>query len=86
MVKLSRYISEDENNVKQEELQVYNDNKTTVYTYVKNFIDLLEQELKVELANNENFVYGMVEYSRQAFHILKLLPRIKVPEKKHISI
>ncbi|BCC48268.1 hypothetical protein bcgnr5378_18950 [Bacillus cereus] len=82
MVKLSRYISEDENNVKQEELQVYNDNKTTVYTYVKNFIDLLEQELKVELANNENFVYGMVEYSRQAFHILKLLPRIKVPEKE----
>ncbi|ARO21822.1 capsule biosynthesis protein (plasmid) [Bacillus tropicus] len=81
MVKLSRYVSKDENNLKQEELVLYKEGKSTTYTYVKNFISILEQELKIDLNNNEEFVYGMIEYCREAFHILKFIPILKAPEK-----
>ncbi|MGI2728964.1 BglG family transcription antiterminator [Bacillus cytotoxicus] len=81
VVKLSRYINNSGNTLKQEELLLYKEGKTIFYKCVNDFIRLLEQELKIELANSDDFVYGIVEYCRQTYHILKFLPRIKAPEK-----
>ncbi|AWC30238.1 BglG family transcription antiterminator [Bacillus cytotoxicus] len=81
IIKLSSYVSENETNSKREELTLYTEGKIQAYVYIKNFIDMLEQELQMDLASHEDFVYGMIEYCRNTFYILKFLPRIKAPEK-----
>ncbi|EMA6344660.1 transcription antiterminator [Bacillus cytotoxicus] len=81
IIKLLSYVSENETNSKKEELMLYKAGEIQAYVYVREFIDTLEQELQMDLASHEDFVYGMIEYCRNTFHILKFLPRIKAPEK-----
>lgn len=82
IVKLSRYVSVNQANLRREELKLYKEGKIQAYTYISEFIHILEREVKIDLASDEDFVYGMVDYCRHTFYKLMFLPKIIMPEKE----
>ena len=80
-IKMARYTVTDQEKSRKEELIHYKEGKISAYLHITRFIHLLEQEAGIELANDDEFVYGMIEYSRRLFYKLKFLSNLKRPKK-----
>ncbi|PEA01898.1 BglG family transcription antiterminator [Bacillus cereus] len=80
-LKLSRYKINDQEKSKQEELMHYKEGKIRSYLRIAHFIQLLEQEIGIKLKDDDEFIYGMIDYCRRFFYKLVIKPNIKRPKK-----
>ena len=80
-IKIARYKVNDPEKSRKEELMHYKEGKIIAYLPVNRFIHLLEQAVGIELATDDEFIYGMIEYSRRLVYKLKFMSNLKRPKK-----
>lgn len=80
-LKISRYKINDHEKSKREELMHYKEGKILSYLPIAHFIQLLEQEVGIKLKNDDEFIYGMINYCRRFFYKLLLKSNLKRPKK-----
>ncbi|MED1407268.1 helix-turn-helix domain-containing protein, partial [Bacillus mycoides] len=81
VLKISRYKINDQEKSKQEELLHYKEGKIRSYLSIAHFIQLLEQEVGIKLKDDDEFIYGMINYCRRFFYKLLLKSNLKRPMK-----
>lgn len=80
-LKISSYKINDQENSKKEELMHYKEGKIRSYLAIAYFIQLLEQEVGIKLKEDDEFIYGMINYCRRFFYKLLLKTNLKRPKK-----
>ena len=80
-IKISRYKINDQEKAKQEELMHYKEGKIRSYIPIARFIQLLEQEVGIKLKDDDEFIYGMINYCRRFFYKLLLKSNLQRPKK-----
>lgn len=80
-LKVSRYKINDQEKSKKEELMHYKEGKIRSYLPIAHFIQLLEQEVGIKLKDDDEFIYGMIDYCRRFFYKLLLKSNLKRPKK-----
>ncbi|QIW21914.1 BglG family transcription antiterminator [Bacillus thuringiensis] len=80
-LKIARYKMNNHEKSKQEELMHYKEGKIHSYLPIVHFIQLLEQEVGVKLKDNDEFIYGMIDYCRRLFYKLRFMPYLKRPNR-----
>lgn len=80
-LKIARYKVNDQEKSKKEELMHYKEGKIRSYLPIAHFIQLLEQEVGIKLKDDDEFIYGMIEYCRRFFYKLLLKSNLKRPKK-----
>ena len=84
-IRMARYEINDQDKSIREELLHYKEGKISSYLHVARFIHLLEQEVGIELENDDEFVYGMIDYSRRLFYKIRFMSNLKRPNKSTTS-
>ncbi len=59
----------------------YKEGKIRSYLPIAHFIQLLEQEVGIKLKDDDEFIYGMIDYCRRFFYKLLLKSNLKRPKK-----
>lgn len=80
-LKVARYKINDYEKSKQEELMYYKEGIVSSYFPVTHFIQLLEQEVGIKLKDDDEFIYGMIDYCRRFFYKMVLNSNLKKPRK-----
>ncbi|HDR7367075.1 BglG family transcription antiterminator [Bacillus toyonensis] len=80
-LKIARYKVNDQEKSKKEELMHYKEGKIRSYLAIAHFIQLLEQEVGIKLKDDDEFIYGMIDYCRRFFYKLLLKSNLKRPKK-----
>ncbi|MDZ4417106.1 helix-turn-helix domain-containing protein [Bacillus cereus] len=80
-LKMSRYKINDLEKSKQEELMHYKEGKMHSYLAIAHLIQLLEQKVGMKLKEDDDFIYGMINYCRRFFYKLLLKSNLKRPKK-----
>ncbi|MGE7885512.1 BglG family transcription antiterminator [Bacillus sp. NPDC094077] len=80
-LKVSRYKINNQEKSKKEELMHYKEGKIRSYLPIAHFIQLLEQEVGIKLKDDDEFIYGMIDYCRRFFYKLLLKSNLKRPKK-----
>ncbi|EOO71778.1 BglG family transcription antiterminator [Bacillus mycoides] len=80
-LKIARYKINNHEKSKQEEIMHYKEGKIHSYLPIVHFIQLLEQEVGVKLKDDDEFIYGMIDYCRRLFYKLRFMPYLKRPNR-----
>ncbi|PER82226.1 BglG family transcription antiterminator [Bacillus cereus] len=80
-LKIARYKINDQEKSKQEELMHYKEGKIRSYLGIAHFIQLLEKEVGIKLKDDDEFIYGMIDYCRRFFYKSLLKSNLKRPKK-----
>ncbi|PEW58496.1 capsule biosynthesis protein [Bacillus cereus] len=80
-LKMSRYKINDHEKSKEEELMHYKEGKMHDYLAIAHLIQLLEQKVGTKLTEDDDFIYGMINYCRRFFYKLLLQSNLKRPKK-----
>ncbi|CUB55916.1 Capsule synthesis positive regulator AcpB [Bacillus subtilis] len=86
LVNCSKYSHHDVDQYKQEMLQAFKKRKLTVYQYVKSFISILENVCNVNLSQDDEFIFNIIQHLKQTIYKYRLIPNIEPPLENSMSI
>lgn len=84
-IKSSKYVYKDINKEKEESVQYFKEGNLSIYELVKDFINSLEEKLKVDLISDEEFIFALVDYFKRTIYHLQYLCMFERPQKQTIQ-
>ncbi|MFV5894564.1 MULTISPECIES: capsule synthesis positive regulator AcpB [unclassified Bacillus cereus group] len=84
-IKSAKYVYKDIDKEKEESVQYFKQGNLSVYELVKDFINSLEEKLKVDLINDEEFIFALVDYFKRTVYYLQYLCMFERPQKQTIQ-